>query len=66
MAKRNNRIDTEVIALAVTGLSQRAIAEKRRKIFLKKFSSKLFHFSKKYVMIKYNLIGESYGGKNFL
>lgn len=28
MAKRNNRIDTEVIALAVTGLSQRAIAEK--------------------------------------
>lgn len=28
MAKRNNRIDTEVIALAVTGLSQRAIAKK--------------------------------------
>ena len=28
MAKRNNRIDTDVIALAVTGLSQRAIAEK--------------------------------------
>ena len=28
MAKRNNRIDTEVIALAVTGLSQRAIAQK--------------------------------------
>jgi predicted transcriptional regulator len=26
--KRNNRIDTEVIALAVTGLSQRAIAQK--------------------------------------
>ena len=28
MAKRNNRIDTEVIALAVTGLSQRAVAKK--------------------------------------
>ena len=28
MAKRNNRIDTEVIALAVAGLSQRAIAKK--------------------------------------
>ena len=28
MAKRKNRIDTDVIALAVTGLSQRAIAEK--------------------------------------
>ena len=28
MAKRNNRIDTEVIALAVAGLPQRAIAEK--------------------------------------
>ena len=28
MAKRNNQIDTEVIALAVTGLSQRAIAKK--------------------------------------
>lgn len=28
MSKRNNRIDTEVIALAVTGLSQRAIAQK--------------------------------------
>ena len=28
MAKRNNRIDTDVIALAVAGLSQRAIAEK--------------------------------------
>lgn len=28
MAKRNNKIDTDVIALAATGLSQRAIAEK--------------------------------------
>lgn len=28
MAKRNNQIDSEVIALAVTGLSQRAIAKK--------------------------------------
>jgi DNA-binding NarL/FixJ family response regulator len=28
MAKRNDRIDTEVISLAVTGLSQHAIAEK--------------------------------------
>ena len=28
MAKRNNRIDTEVIALAVAGLPQRKIAEK--------------------------------------
>ena len=37
MSKRNNRIDTEVIALAVTVLSQRAIAEKRRKIFSKIF-----------------------------
>ena len=44
----------------------RFFVEKRRKILLKKFSPKLFHFSKKYVMIKYNLIGESYGGKNFL
>ena len=28
MAKRNNRIDTEVVALALTGLSHRAIAQK--------------------------------------
>lgn len=28
MAKRNNKIDTDVIALSATGLSQRAIAEK--------------------------------------
>ena len=28
MAKRNNQIDSQVLALAVTGLSQRAIAEK--------------------------------------
>ena len=28
MTMHNNRIDTDVIALAVTGLSQRAIAEK--------------------------------------
>ena len=28
MAKRNNRIDTEVIAMAVAGIPQRAIAEK--------------------------------------
>ena len=33
MSKRNNRIDTEVIALAVTGLSQRAITEKYRRAF---------------------------------
>ena len=28
MAKRNNQIDTDVIALSATGLSQRAIAKK--------------------------------------
>ena len=38
------------------------IVEIYRKIFLKKFLSKLFPFLKKYVMIKYNLNGESYGG----
>jgi hypothetical protein len=35
MAKRNNRIDTEVIALAVTGLSQREeVGEFTNKRFL--------------------------------